>query len=439
MRGTTPRVPPPLLRWATSRTSPLLPGLRLAWADLHNHTLLSDGAGSPEDAYAAMRRAGVDVAACTDHAASGRAPFHLHDDDRPHVAGTRSLTGTTWLRAAQAADDADAPGTFTAVRGFEWSSPVMGHVNVWGSADWTDPPTSGATPSGRGPHGDTPVGATMAGFHSWLLHPPDAPGTGGGADGLVGLNHPGREPGRFGAFAFEPALADRLVSLEVFNRDEDYLFEGVDAGLASPLVECLDAGWTPGLLGVSDHHDTSWGSTEGDGRAGLFLPRLTRAAVADGLRSRLFSATREPGLRLAALAGAGTGAAVPMGSAVDHASGPLPLLVDVDRLPGPDADPTTRDGGLRGRDLLLQVLGSGRPLPRVLATLPLRGAPGTDPDADTVVHLAVDVRAQDTDWFVLRLVDPQHPPDARATGELAAGRALAYAAPFWLRPGGGRR
>ena len=51
-----------------ARTSRLTRGTRLVHADLHNHTLLSDGDGDPALAFASMRSAGLDVAA---HLASG--------------------------------------------------------------------------------------------------------------------------------------------------------------------------------------------------------------------------------------------------------------------------------------------------------------------------------------------------------------------------------
>jgi len=417
----------PLRRYATARTSPLLPGLQLTWADLHNHTVLSDGAGEPEDAYATMRAAGVDVAAVTDHAATGRYPVHLAREDRAHVATVSSLDAARWERAARAADAADDPEVFTALRGFEWTSPHMGHANVWLSADWVDPPGSGAHPSGRGPHGRVPPGPTMRGFHDWLL----AGGPDGGVDGLLGLNHPGREGGRFEDFVLEPALQQRLVSLEVFNRHEDYLFEGVDRGRVSPLVACLDAGWTPGLLGVSDHHDQEWGALEDAGRAGLFLPRLTRDGVRQGLLSRLFFATREAGLRLVVTAASGEGPPVPMGAALAHTTGTVRLRVDLDRLPAPGVDAD----GLRGRRVLVQVLQTGSPLPRVVAAEQLRVDGSTDPGADTVHELAVPVSAEDGDWLVVRVVDPDGRADRRASGDYRVGRALAYAAPFWLRPG----
>ena len=56
--------------WRRSRLEPAGPFLVIA--DLHNHTVLSDGRGDPEAAFQQMRHAGLDVAALTDHASIPR-------------------------------------------------------------------------------------------------------------------------------------------------------------------------------------------------------------------------------------------------------------------------------------------------------------------------------------------------------------------------------
>ena len=40
--------------------------------------------------------------------------------------------------------------------------------------------------------------------------------------------------------------------MEMFNRKEDYLFEGIDQSSISPLTDCLDKGWRVGLAGDAD-------------------------------------------------------------------------------------------------------------------------------------------------------------------------------------------
>ena len=285
----------PLERYATARRSPLLPGLQLAFTDMHNHTLFSDGDGDPAAAYVTMRDAGVDAAALTDHSTVSKAltpegapglPFPcVSDDDGCDLQG---IDEARWQQTRVLADRSDAPGTFTAIRGFEWSSPTLGHVNVWFSETWVDPLSTAGNTTGAGLAEFTadvgpltpvtgPAGAAleaafdafgteglgMQGFYQWLRQAPSSPVLGGGSDGIFGFNHPGREPGRFGNFTFAADLQPRCVSLELFNRTEDYLFEGTDAGNDSPLTECLAQGWTPGLLGVTDHHGNALGGARG--------------------------------------------------------------------------------------------------------------------------------------------------------------------------------
>jgi hypothetical protein len=347
------------------------PGL-LLHADLHNHTRLSDGDGWAEEAFASMRAAGLDVAAITDHAYGPVEPAKTIDDEG-------------WRRIGKLADAADEPGAFVALRGFEWSSTSLGHMNVWGGERWVEPLPQQGLPA-------------VLSLYDWLA----------AGDELAGFNHPGREPGRFGLFRYDARLAVRMVALEMFNRDEDYLFEAVP-GADSPLVQCLDAGWKVGLVGVTDEHRGGWGFHEGLGRTGLWAPSRSRAGVRAAMLSRRMFATRERGLRIDA-----RGNGVPMGGVVRG------LLSDFIVTFSAPAEWT-------GHTLRLQVLRSGRPMPEVVDELDFRvGSP-------------VTLRAEvgECDWVVLRITDPARPADARAEGVYAAaGAAVAYLSPFFISPGG---
>jgi histidinol phosphatase-like PHP family hydrolase len=105
--------------------------------DLHNHTLLSDDAGDPELAFETMRAAGLDVAAITDHALY---PGDMPLDEHYRIAHgyLRSMTDDGWRQVAKLATRAQREGVFVALRGFEWTSPQSGHMNVWFSEHWTD-------------------------------------------------------------------------------------------------------------------------------------------------------------------------------------------------------------------------------------------------------------------------------------------------------------
>jgi hypothetical protein len=363
----------------------------LLHADLHNHTRLSDGDGWAEDAFASMRAAGLDVAALTDHAYGISEPAKTIDDEG-------------WRRMGKLADAADEPGAFVAVRGFEWSSPTLGHMNVWGGERWVEPLplTSDGVPAAAAIADEGPAAAPAAvlAFYDWLA----------AGEELVGFNHPGREPGRFGLFRYDRRLAERMVALEMFNRDEDYLFEGVPAGGESPLGACLDAGWRVGLAGVTDEHRDNWGFHEGLGRTGLWAPERTRAGVRAAMLRRRMFATRERGLRIDA-----TLDGVPMGGRVARPErGPAAITLE---FAGPPE--------WTGHPLRLQVLQSGHPVPSVVAERDFgAGAPVSLP-------LPLDER----DWAVLRITDPARPADPRAEGLAdyrSAGRTVAYLSPFFI-------
>jgi hypothetical protein len=372
--------------------------LRLLFADLHNHSLHSDGRGDPEDAFRQLRDAGLDVAALTDHASTPLDRLAgLSLDDYPDAEALaigrlapRSIDATTWKRTADIADAHDVPGQFTALRGFEWTEPWLGHVNVWFSQEYL-----AVTTPGR-----------VDGLHDFLAESETG--------ALFGYNHPGREPGRLGGFEVpgrHPELARRMVALEVFNRTHDFLFEGYEHGQRSPVADCLDAGWRPGLIGCSDEHGRSYGLV-GKGRTGLWAPAHTRRGVQETLLSRRTYATREVGLRLdATLDGAPMGAVLRTGRTAA-------LSVDVagSVYLGPDAE--------------VQLLASSRSRDddggvRVVH----RSTVQLGEVADLDVPVPDDAR-----WLVLRVADPDQPRGGPApSGHAARGWALAYASPWYLQ------
>lgn len=423
---------------AAARTSRLFPGTTLVHADLHNHSLLSDGDGDDAVAFQKMRDAGLDVAALSDHTTLG-----LNDTEAcpPGGCDLVGINEARWLRTKELADVANADGSFVAIRGFEWSSPTMGHINVWFSERWIDPLHTGGATTGEGAaqflHQEVPGadaisheldelvrqaptnGTSMRAFYEWLRSPPGTPALGGGLDGIAGFNHPGREQGRFGYFAPDSRLDGQLVSLELFNRREDYIYEGTDEGFPSPLNDCLNKGWRVGLLGVTDEHGTDWGTPVGKGRGGIYVSSVTREGVKEAMKARRFFATRERGLRIDAAANG-----VRMGNVLPHSSGAVNFELDI-------------DGGSDwyGRPLSVQVLRSGTIMPAVShvegVTVPVSEGAGAEP----VIAFDAPVNAAGGGWVVLRVSDPAMKADDRADETWAAfGNALAYTSPFFLQP-----
>lgn len=420
--------------FGTSRTSRLFPssGRFVVHSDLHNHTTLSDGSTAADQAFQMMRDARLDVAALTDHALFGKVsgPVPCAHEKCNFYLG---IDEESWQVLEQLADTNERDGEFVAMRGFEWTTGTIGHVNVWFTEQWIDSFTTLGIQSTRGlpellatlpepgPQGraalqplfdQLPESATLDLFYEWLQAPLDRQLMGGGSDGLAGFNHPNLF-GDFDGFRYVPELGERIVSCEALNGVDDYLFWGVDEGQASPLVRCLDAGWRVGMLGVSDEHFDGW--AEGKARGGLWVSELTRAGVREAMEARRFYATMEPGMRLDAAANG-----VQMGATLAHRSGPITIDLDIDG-----------GRGSYGRALSVQVLGSGGDQPVVLhaqdITIP------TPEEPTPVIRFDHDV--QDGRWLLLRVTDPAVAPTNPAPSAFAAfGRAVAYASPIFLDP-----
>lgn len=387
-------------RTGARRTSRITRGTQLLHADLHNHSHLSDGDGDPALAFDSMRAAGLDVAALTDHATLSN---HLLGDLLTGLLpdAYRELAGLTpdgWEQTRTYADAADVDGAFTAIRGFEWSEPLIGHVNVWFTEHYVDILQAGL----------------MQPLLSWLRREPGLVLT-GGADGLAGFNHPGREPLRFAEFRYDPRVRRQMVSLEMFNRRDDYLFEGYDKGCSSPLSACLDAGWRTGITGVTDEHGTDWGFPEGKGRTGLWVREHTRDGVKQAMLARRFFATRTSGLRLDATAQAPGRRARPMGSFLDLERGVVRFRLDL-----------ARDAEWRGRRLQVQVLRPGGDYPSVVETVDFPVGP--------VVDFRCHLDLGDGPWVLLRVADPDQPnATSGPPGHPGNLFGVAYSSPWWLR------
>ncbi|MDX1512074.1 MAG: hypothetical protein R3249_12055, partial [Nitriliruptorales bacterium] len=395
------------------------------------------------DWFAAMRTAGVDVAALTDHAVMGK----LHGDvtcskATPVGDGCSPYVGineTSWGLLADLADAGDDPGSFVAMRGFEWTTGSRGHLNVWFSEEWVDALTTGSITEVR--DADTlfdevlgvelppeivsiidslPSTASIDGFWEWLAAPVGSLPLGGGADALAGLNHP-NEFGNFENFKFFPNVADRVVSIEVFNGPahtdvplRDYWSWDVANGQPWPINAALNAGWRVGLLGVSDNHTSLVGDPNA-ARGGLWVTELTRAGVRDAMERRRMFASRLQGLRLDAAAHG-----VAMGSDVGHPGGPLPIEVDLDW--GPDS---------WGEEIVIEVAVPGTDEPGQLAAVPAT-IPGP---GDPVISFTVDVDPDEVPWLLLRICQPtfELDPNVVAGPWTAHGGAIAYSSPFWLQ------
>lgn len=239
---------------------------RLAWGDLHGHSQLSDGTGTPAQYFAYARNvAGLDVAALTDHDHWGMKAM----DNQPAF----------WSEIRQAVSDFNAPGRFVTLLGYEWTSWLHGHRHVLYFSD------RGEIYSSLDPRYETPdalwnalrgqMAMTFA-HHS--------------AGGPISTNW---------LYAPDPILEPltEIVSVHGSSEAPDSPLPIYNPVAGNWVRDALDAGYRLGFLGSGDSHDGHPGIRnlgESAGLAGIFAKDLTRESILEALRSRRVYATNGP-------------------------------------------------------------------------------------------------------------------------------------------------
>lgn len=241
---------------------------RLVWGDLHGHSQLSDGTGTPEDYFRYARDvARLDVAALTDHDHWGARPL----DERPEVTS----------RLFDTIDRAQEPGRFITLPGYEWTNWLHGHRHVLYFEEPGGPRS--VMYSSLDPETDRPdeLWAALRGRQA-----------------LTFAHHSAGEPVATNwAYAPDPVLEPVTEIVSVHGQSESPDMPAAVAG-AIPgyfVLDTLLAGYQLGFIGSGDSHDGHPGLaqfTSGRaGLAGLFTTALDRAHILETLRSRRTFAT----------------------------------------------------------------------------------------------------------------------------------------------------
>jgi hypothetical protein len=230
---------------------------------LHAHSALSDGEGDPSEAYAFAQHHGqLDFFALTDH---GELLALWPWQDK-------------WRRLVAAAEGAYQPGVFVSLWGFEWSNPLLGHINILNSKDYT-----GALAHFR-----------LGELYDWIDARPET---------FAQFNH----PGDYNLLGIEfrhllgyPPVRDQIVGIETWNGNhpfDDYFYSGGYHTRLSYLDEANHLGWFLGALGSQDNHEQDWG-VKNDFRTGVLARELTREGIIAAYRNRRFYATEDKDLTL---------------------------------------------------------------------------------------------------------------------------------------------
>jgi hypothetical protein len=260
---------------------------------LHNHSGYSDGwPGTTPTTYFERARdvEHLDFFGSGEHSDNADVPVTFSEgcvgEALPGCVGTDAGSLDKWDATLQQARAATTD-TYTAFRGFEWTSDRFGHINVYLSQHDTNAKIDGGY-------------ATMETFYEWFTRSPQL---GGGADGLATFNHPGAkkltdEPAvNWNDFA-QPenfaAVDARMVGIEVYNDDGEFgTSQGPPGGY---YVHALDKGWHVGAVGAEDLHGIpgsrdDYGGTRWAKTVVLATDRSERS-IRDALLARRFYAIR---------------------------------------------------------------------------------------------------------------------------------------------------
>ena len=255
-------IPVVILTWLWLLSTPVAAEkYRVFYGHVHNHSSMSDGNGSPENAYSfAQHVAGLDFFGLADHA--------------------ERLSASEWDRIKRVAQAHYQPGVFVTFWGFEWSHHYQGHVTVIQTDDYTSARKSATN--------------SFTELVDWVS----------ARNAIAFFNHPGRQDktdAEFGHFSTTPSLS--FVGIDLFNKvdgfDTYYYNDGYHRkdGSKGYYDEALTAGWRVGAAGSDDNHSATWGHRT-DYRLAVLASEKTRSAITDAFNARRFFSTLDKNLSL---------------------------------------------------------------------------------------------------------------------------------------------
>lgn len=260
------------------QAQPTIGGFKVYYGHLHNHTGVSDGTGTPAQAYAYAR----DVA---------------HLDFFGLAEHSNLMSSSEWTTIKDAANSSNQDGTFTTFYGFEWTTLFSyGHVAVINTDDYC----SNTSPT-----------SNFTGLLSWI----------NARNGIAFFNHPGWDVLAFQEFNhFTNSPSARFVGMELWNDHDGFSKYFYNDGYYSNdgskgyFDEALVRGWKIGAAGSDDNHTSTWG-TATDYRVGVLANSLSRSEILNAFLARRFFSTLDKNLSISfKINGAEMGSTIPGGT-----------------------------------------------------------------------------------------------------------------------------
>jgi hypothetical protein len=251
-------------------------GPRILWGDLHGHSNLSDGTGTPEDYFRYARDvAALDVAALTDHDHWGLEPLAHHP--------------ALWQEIRRETARFLEPDRFVTLLGYEWTSWLHGHRHVLYFRD---------------------QGRVLSSVDPAFEHPRQLWDALRGEPALTFAHHSAGGPVATNwDVPPDPVLEPVTEVVSVHGASEAADSPGLIYGaVAGNFVrDALSRGYRLGFIGSGDGHDGHPGlaglAAPSGGLAAILSEDLSREGVLAALRARRVYATNGPRIVLRATLG----------------------------------------------------------------------------------------------------------------------------------------
>lgn len=247
------------------------------FGQLHSHTSLSDGVGTPDEAFKYARdEAKADFVAITDHS-------NWFDDEKnlanETITDVSQSTSTEWKDLHKTADAYTQDGKFVAIAGFEmtWSGSTggWGHINTFNTPWFTSRSNSKMD---------------LNTYYNKLSEADNK-------DSISQLNHPGKTFGDFADFGYYSQGADNVVDLVEAGNGEGLVRSSGYFPSIEYYTRALDKGWHLAPTNNQDNHKGKWVNAN-TARTVILADKLTKDSLYDAMRNRRVYSTEDENLRI---------------------------------------------------------------------------------------------------------------------------------------------
>lgn len=215
------------------------------FGNFHSHSGISDGEGTPEEIMKwAKSEKNIDFYAMTDH--------------------SEQIFGNEWNEMKEMTDLYNEDGVFVAIRGFEWSHPLNGHICIYLTDNFNAAYSS----------------LWISEIYDWIDE----------KDAIAQFNHPGREVNVFNDLKLETKVLDNMVAIETGNKGD-----GNNDGEFLPYyITALDKGWIVAPASNQDNHSMSINTH----RSVYIGPDLSRKSLYDAMYARRRYSSDDPDIKI---------------------------------------------------------------------------------------------------------------------------------------------